>query len=272
MSHVTRHKPHVAVDKAARRPDAKNLGVLAPWNLGVLIVFFLSFCVSAHAALAPEAGEWFRKGYQAYEEGQYGTAIWYYEKVADADQNFAPVYNALGLAHEKNGAPMSDVLWYFRVATDIDPENLEAYENLCKFYYQARQFKEAEFACKRLLELNPGAMSAKMQLAWTYLVGLQQPIDAIQYFQEVSTRVKEPVVYFGLGMAYTRNGDYAEAVEIITRLRAMGAQEFATQLENVTRAASYSPAVGQQRMMIFPEKSGQVISSQPTMEFTSTPN
>lgn len=232
----------------------------------IFITFLFLFAGKGEAALAPEAQDLFKKGFQAYQDGQYGTAIWHYEKVVDIDPNFAPVYNMLGLAHQKNGAPLSDVVWYFRVASDIDPRNEEAYENLCRFYYQARQFRECEAACKKLLELNPGAGSAKMQLAWNYLVGLRQPAEAIHYFKEVSIFVKEPVVYFGLGMAYAQNEDYAEALEMITKLRSMGADEFAVQLENVTRAASYSPAVGPQRMMIFPEKTGTIVGAQTPVE------
>jgi len=237
----------------------------------MIVLFLFSGRAEAGSPLSPEAKEWFQKGYQAFQAGQDSTAIWYYEKVVDADPNFAPVYNALGLAHQKHGDPMADVLWYFRVAVDIDPNYQEPYENMCRYYYQAQQFKECEAVCKKLLELNPDSRSAKMQLAWNYLVGLREPAEAIHYFQEVSTFVKKPVVYFGLGMAYSMNGNYAEALGIITKLREMGADEFAVQLENVTRSASYSPAVGPQKMMILPEKSGTVISAHPPEGKTSMP-
>ncbi len=197
-----------------------------------LFFVFISFSLLGPATAGAQSfRELYEKGETEYHSGNYAQAIQHYEKAVEVDPNFAPVYNALGLAHQAIQDPLSDVIWFFKVAVDIDPQNTDAYHNMCRVYYQAGKHNEAEQACRKALAINPELAGVKLSLAWIYLVGKQQPADAILYFNDVAEKVQSPMVYFGLGLAYAQNNERARVLEVITLLRHMGENNLARQLE-----------------------------------------
>jgi len=206
----------------------------------------------------------FRKGQEAYHQGHYKEAINQFEKVVDMDPNFAPVYNALGQAHQQIGSRLSDVVWFYKVAIDLEPDCDEAYDNMCKAYSQAQEFDLAEKACLDALSLNPGMGSSQLSLAWIYLAGKQQPHDAIYYFRKVLEKVENPNIYFGLGMAYSMLGDHAQVLDTITKLRGMGESDLAAQLEDMIRQPQApSPRSSYQDLSVPKPQKGMLIESRP---------
>lgn len=199
-----------------------------------LFLLFPSIVVYAQDNLK----EYFEKGQQAYESGKYEEAIKYYEKVVDLDPNFAPVYNALGLAYSTNYEQLSDVIWFFNIAVELDPKFAEAYGNMCRVYYEAGKFDRAEEACLKAISIDSNLFSAKLSLGWIYLLGKQEPFKAIPFFKELLGKTQSPVIYFGLGMAYARSGNSAEALDMITNLRTMGKDDLAYQIEAALRTSS----------------------------------
>jgi tetratricopeptide (TPR) repeat protein len=175
--------------------------------------------------------DFYERGEAEYKRGNYQKAVQEYEKAVEVDPNFAPAYNALGLAHQAMQDKLSDVLWFFKVAVDIDPQYADAYHNMCRAYYQAGKHNEAEQSCRKALEVNSDMLSAKLSLAWIYLVGKQQPADAVLYFNQVLGKIQSPMIYFGLGLAYAQSGDRPRVLEVITVLRNQGENNLATQLE-----------------------------------------
>jgi len=176
-----------------------------------------------------------QKGEEAFQKGDYDASIKWYEQAIELNPNFAPLYNALGLSHSARQDRLSDVLWFFDVAVDIDPQYADAYSNKCRVLYRAGEHDKAEEACRKALAITPDLNSAQLNLAWIYLIGKKQPTDAIYYFQQVAEKVKNPMVYFGLGMAYSMNKDNAQVLDMITRLRGMNENSLAAQLETSIR-------------------------------------
>ena len=212
------------------------------WTLCLWTVLSMVFLTPWWPAEAAETlQELFQQGEAAYQKGEYDKAIRYYEQAVEINPNFAPVYNALGLARSGRNDPLSDVVWSFNVATDIDPNYAEAYDNKCRVLFRANKHAQAEEACRKALAVNPDLGSAQLNLAWVYLVGKQQPQDAIFYFQQVLEKIKNPMVYFGLGIAYSMKGDSANVLDIITTLRGMGENNLATQLEDGIRKIDEPP-------------------------------
>ena len=78
------------------------------------------------------------------------------------------------------------------------------------------------------------------------------------------------MVYFGLGLAYSMQGDRARALEVITQLRQMGKEDLASQLENTMRGpvqempAGYIPTIA--APIDRPSSVGQIVSSHPEPE------
>ena len=203
----------------------------------LIIIFLLSSNVWAN-----DFEEAFRKGQGSYQQGDYTKAIEYYEQAINFDPNSAAVYNALGLTYQAINASVKDTVWLYEVATDINPGYTEAYHNMCRVFYQAGEYESAEKACLQALEINPSLGNVQLSLAWLYLVGLSKPPQAIYYFQKVLELVQTPTVYFGLGMAYSKNGENARVLDTVTTLRVMGEENLASKLEAAVRSGyTYEP-------------------------------
>ena len=190
---------------------------------------------------AQSAEEFYGKGTKSYQEGNYPKAIQYLEEAVKANPNYAPAYNALGLAYRETNPNLKEVAWYFKTAVDIDPNYVEAYDNLGKAYYGMGQFDKAEFYCKKALEISPDYGSSQFSLAWIYLLGKSRPGDAVYYFNKVLEKAKIPNAYFGLGMAYFMMDNRPMVLDMITTLRGLKEDKLAEQLENMVRDYHYIP-------------------------------
>lgn len=203
---------------------------------------FVSFVILAWAktgGAAETIQSLYTQGEESYAHGDFHKAIELYEKVIELEPDFAPAYNALGLAHKEINTDLNEVAWLFKTATEIDPKFAQAYDNLGKAYYGLGEFDKAEDNCLKALELIPNLPSAQMSLAWIYLLGKSKPGQAIYYFQEFLKRNKAPYAYYGLGMAYFMNGDRPMVLDVITTLRSLQKDDLAMQLENMVRDKSY---------------------------------
>lgn len=178
----------------------------------------------------------FMAGQQAFDEARYQDAINQFEAVIELNNGFAAAYYALGMVYQEISEDPRYPLWYFETAIEIDPSYAPAYDVLCRSYYQLKNYYDAEVICHKALDLNPDFLSSKMSLAWVYLVGYSDPDRALPYFDQVIEKIQNPAVYFGLGMAYAMLGENARTVDIITYLRAQGAEDFAIHLEALLRS------------------------------------
>ena len=203
----------------------------------ILIVFLFSFCLLSCVG-AETIQEFYEQGDQAFSQGDYKKAIEWYEKVIELDPNSAPAYNALGLAHREINTDLSEVAWLFKTATEIDPSNPQAYDNLGKVYYALGEFDRAEESCLKALALSPKMLSTKLSLGWIYLLGKSKPKLAMRYFNEILEENKLPYAYFGLGMAYFMDNDRVSVLQIITTLRSMQKEDLAAQLEGMIRGSA----------------------------------
>ncbi len=199
----------------------------------ILFLFFPRMCFAQTTA-----SELFELGQTAESSGDKAKAIDFYEKSIDADADFAPAYSALALIYMDENKNLDDVVWLFSQAADLEPQNAAHYTNMCRAYFQFQKYDWAEAACLKALSIDDHSIGAKMTLAWVYLFGKAQPADAVKYFKQIVEKVPNPKVYYGLGMAYARNNEQANALDIITTLRGMGEETLASQLEKMIRSAS----------------------------------
>jgi len=238
----------------------------------LFVMIFFTLPVFSLAADADLLGEYYEQARMFMEQGRYREAIQYYEKIVDIDPDSAPAYNGLGIAHLELGDPLADVIWFFKVAIDIDPAYIEPYVNMCRVYYQKNQYDNAESACLKVLELNPNLTAIQQTLAWVYLMGKSDPAKALRYFEEVQRSVNSPMVDFGMGMAYVELGDNARVLESITNLRSKGANELASQLEGSIRKNQAPPAAVQSELSSPVSSSSQVVASPKGHAATAPPS
>lgn len=205
------------------------------WVLSGLWIFF--YFVSPLWA-QNTASELFATGQTMAQQGETAKAIEFYEKSIDVDPDFAAAYSALGLIYLEQNGNIDDIIWLFQQAADLEPQNAQPYTDMCRVYFQYQKFDWAQAACLKALALDPNAGAAKVTLAWVYLFGTGQPAEAIKYFKEVIEQVPNPKMYYGLGMAYARNNEQANTLDVITTLRGMGEETLAGRLEAIMRSGA----------------------------------
>lgn len=225
-----------------------------------LIVLSWLLCACGTWGDEDNFGDVFRKGDQAFQAGDYQKAIEYYEQAVKINPDSAPAYNALGLAHHAQKDKLTNVVWFFHVALDIDPLYTDAESNLCRVYYEHGLFEEAEQSCLKALALDPNYGPVQLSLAWVYLIGKKMPDKAIVYFDEALKKTRSPVVYFGRGIAYGEIGESGKVIETITLLREMGSEEFASQLENSLRTSTM-PSTNPETLTMPERQTGTLVPS-----------
>ena len=206
----------------------------------IFVLFCVFFLINVASVYSAEQYEiLFDQASRLSQAGKNEEAIELYEQVIELNPNFAPAYNNIGMAYRSSGLDIVEVAWYFKAAIDIDPKFDQAYVNLGKAYYNMGHFDLAERYTAKAIEVNPGSAEAKLSLGWICLLGKSRPDEALVYFKDVVDRTGHPSAFFGLGMAYFMSGDGARVLECITKLREMGEDNLAMQLETIIRGNEY---------------------------------
>lgn len=203
-----------------------------------VIISFL--CIVPQNSYANPLKNAFEKATFAFRSGDPKKAVALYEKTLEIQPNFAPTFYQLALCHQALGTESSEIIWLFNRTVEIDPKHFQAHEHLGKMYYSEGDFDKAEYHTKRALELRPDLLSAKLALAWIYLLGKGEPEKAIPNFRDILTKTHEiPYAYFGLGMAYAQSDQMPLVLEMITELRNSNHEYLAVQLEQMMRENRY---------------------------------
>jgi tetratricopeptide (TPR) repeat protein len=203
--------------------------------LKFLFTFLLAVTLFASNINAATIKELYEQAVEAYNQQQFDRSIELYQEIVKTSPRFAPAYVGIGLALKSKNADVNEVLYYYKMATDMDPTNAQTFEQLGRLYYSLNKFDKAEKNFLKTLSIDPGSLTAKLSLAWIYLLGKSRPKTAIRYFQEVLKHSPGPNTYFGLGMAYFASNDRIAALEMITQLHKMGEDDYAERLEKMVR-------------------------------------
>lgn len=237
-------------------------------RLSILII--IAFCSSSLYAeeVSKSAEELLQEGQAAFDQGDSLKAASLFEQAIEVNPDFAPAYNALGLAQLSSDGKLEDIIWLFEQTAEIEPQNPEAYFNMCRAYFQHQEADKAEAACLKALSINPEMGSAQLTLAWVYLMGKGDAPQSIAYFKKVLDKIKNPRIYLGLGMAYARNGDTGHVLEIVTQLRSQGEEVLANQLEKMIRPRGEIPEIPAtlQAPPVPGEVSSKIVTAKPPVE------
>jgi len=204
----------------------------------IVFLIFILFILFPPSSFANPIKKIFEKATQALQDGQYQKAIDLYEKTLEIYPDFAPSYYYLGLAHRAIGTELTDIIWLFKKATELNPNYAQAYDSLIRSYYGMGMFDEAEEAGLAAVRIDPDLVTAHLALGWIYILGKSQPRNSIYHFEKVLEKKDINYAFFGLGIAYVRDHQKFRALEMITELRQKGEEESAQQLENMVHAGS----------------------------------
>jgi len=209
----------------------------------IFFIYVFLLCVIPLQASANSFKEMFTEAVGDYNRGEYSKALRTFEVLEKVVPNFPATYNYLGLCHQALEANLDKTRGYFLKAIALDPNNSMAYENLSKVEYNIGDFDKAEEYGLKAVEFNPQSIGANLSLGWIYLLGKSQPIEAAYYFEKAVKDQDVPSGLFGLGIAYYMNDNRIPALDIVTRLRGMGQDSMATEIENMIRDSNYKPRI-----------------------------
>ena len=212
-------------------PSIKRLSVLFALSSPCLVILFFI----TTPACAQSIKDLYERAAQEFYDGKYDQAINDYEKIIEADPNFAPAYNALGLALKVKGAQTDEVVYYFKKSLEIDPKFVASYDNLGKLYYSEGNMDEAEAYFKKGLDLDPGNESILLSMGWVNLLGRGDADKAMTYFKAVTKKGDSAMGYFGQGICYMSNDKRMQVMDIVTKLRSIDQENLAKDLETMMR-------------------------------------
>lgn len=177
----------------------------------------------------------------AFGRGDFKRAEKLYLETLKIFPQFAPSYYYLALVSKARGDSLDVSLKYLKKAVEFDPNYSEAYDNIGKIQYSLGEFEKAEKNFLKAINLKPQLISARLSVAWMYLL-VQSDFDkAIEQFKAVLKTDEVSSAYFGLGLAYVRNEERIKVLDIITALNFMGEAGLAEQLETMIRERRYIP-------------------------------
>ncbi len=199
------------------------------------VIVLTAFVLGAAPAHAQSIKELFERAAQAFYDGKYEQAVSDYERIIELDPNFAPAYNALGLALKIRGVQAEDAVYYFKKALEIDPQFVASYDNLGKLYYSEGDMDQAEQYFIKGLALDPNNESMLLSMGWVNLLGRGNPDKAIKFFRSVTKKGDSAMGYFGQGICYMANEKRMEVMDIVTKLRSIDQENLAQDLETMLR-------------------------------------
>ncbi len=135
-----------------------------------------------------------------------------FQTAIEQDPEFFAAYIKLGLIYQEEGDPLC--IQYFITATQLRPNNIEAYYNLAYAYQQFDKIPEAQQTYREMLKKDPTFTPPLFQLGWIKQFK-QNDIDSAIYFYN-ETLQKEPryvEAWHNLGLAYETKGEKYQAIQ-----------------------------------------------------------
>jgi tetratricopeptide (TPR) repeat protein len=204
-------------------------------SIPAVLLLFLTF-LRFNAAHASNIQELYESAVDSYNQGNYDQSIELYRQINKDFPQFAPAYIGIGLSLKAKGAEQEEVLYYYKMAVEKDPSNVQALEQLGRLYYSLERFDKAQVVFENLIRIKPDHSEIKLSLAWIYLIGKKpNPSRSIVLFKDVLKKERLSNAYFGLGLAYFAENQREKALDVITQLRLMGADDYANRLEKSVR-------------------------------------
>ena len=153
--------------------------------------------------------------------GSVEMQLWNYlsaeNKSPPSDEEAALIYECLGVSYMMNESRPGTALHCLKKTLELDPSNLLALHGRAWVFERMSNFPEAEADLRRVLDLNPTDMRAKVRLAGVLFSTSRAP-DALKLYEEAlqtSTYKNDPVVIVGIARCKQELGQAEEAARIL---------------------------------------------------------
>ena len=165
------------------------------------------------------AYEYYLRGI-SYPFSNYGhkMAVEMLEKSIELDASYAPSYAHLGNHKrllEQHGriktAGSHNIEWYYEKALDLNPELLEALNNLSAFYTETNRIEEAVIVTRKMLKINPNSATSHFSLGYIYrYAGMLE--EAIREMELALVISPDNTRFRSIVATYLSAGKYKEAL------------------------------------------------------------
>ena len=168
-----------------------NIEIVADKNYKEIEAYSLRNCLAMKRIMASDntrsessvsdkkkAIDFYNKGQQYYDAGNYGNAIVEFSKAVKKDKNFAFAWDNLGLSYRKQGQ-LKQAIESYKKSLEIEPTGKMPLMNIPVAYEKMKDYGNAIIGYKNLLAIYPD----------------------------------DPEGYYGIGRMYHLKGDYENALD-----------------------------------------------------------
>jgi len=153
---------------------------------------------------AQDAQEWFDRGSDAFDAGNYAKAIEYYTRTIDLNPEYAYAYNNRAWAYYFLGR-YEEALADLTRTIELDPEDRINHYGRGVVYEQLGRYDEAIGDYTRAIELDPGYALAYNNRAWVYTLKGDY-IGALEDIEKALASIGDDDLFF-LPIALTTRGN-----------------------------------------------------------------
>ena len=135
-----------------------------------------------------------------------------YQTAIEQDPDFFEAYLQLGVIYQQERDPLC--IQYFTTATQIRPNNIDAYYSLAYAYQELDKIKEAQETYRLMMKKEPEFATSLFQLGWIKQFK-ENDIDSALYFYN-ETLQKEPrfvEAWHNTAVCYEKKGQKYDAIK-----------------------------------------------------------
>ena len=169
--------------------------------------------------ISPEAREQYNKGYESFEKGDFKKAIKYYKAAIVIDPDYIDAYDNLGLSFRQLGQ-LDSAACYYRKSIGKYPNGTLSRVNLGQVYSYKREYDNAIAVYREIIVIDSNDAEGYFGIARTY-VAKEQFDSAIFYAREalvIYSLTSNPYAgdaLFILGVSYYSLGNKEKAKEAL---------------------------------------------------------
>ncbi len=151
------------------------------------------------------AEDWFQKGYNAAEMGEYNNVILYNQKAIEINPDCAEAYVNMGNAYNKIDNYEKAIECYQK-AIEIDPDYEIPFNNLGCAYNKKGNYDKAIECLEKAIEINPYDAEAYFNMGTSYR-------HKGKYDKVVEYNPDDAEAYINFGGAYFKQSNYKKIIE-----------------------------------------------------------
>lgn len=166
------------------------------------------------------ARDFYGKGMELFNDGEYQGAIRYFKKAVDLDTTFVDAIEMLASSYRNSGL-LDDAIIFYKKTVQLKPERTGTYLSLGSLYIKKGDINNAITSYEKYLSKKPENVKVYYNLGGLYRKKGQtdKAIEAYKQALEIDTDYTD--VYFNLGALYNKEERYDEAVEVYRELLTM---------------------------------------------------